>query len=261
MQKRLLSMLVIGGVAVLCIAPNDVRAEDRTPVQWDGNAVSNINTAEPVAIPLPTNPERQRPMAPSPAEVLIDARYRSLVESISRKNGVDPYLIDAVIRTESNYNPWAVSPKGARGLMQLIPETGHRFGVSNFFDPEENIEGGVRYIKYLLDMFEGNVDLSLAAYNAGENLVARLGKIPPYPETRNYVRKIRAVYSKPSTASLASSLKSDGTTPPAPVASSKVEPAGSVSTPEKVQEVPIPPISKWVDERGIRHFSNIEPLK
>jgi hypothetical protein len=166
-----------------------------------------------------------------------------------------------MIRTESNYNAWAVSPKGAIGLMQLIPETGRRFGVQNFFDPQQNIEGGVRYIKYLLEMFGGNVDLSLAAYNAGENLVARLGKIPPYPETRDYVRKIRAVYTKPSTASLASSLKSEPFSPANPMDTPKIGPVVSSAPAEKPQDPPIAPIAKWMDERGVRHFSNIEPVK
>ena len=156
-------MLVIGGVAVLCVAPNVVRAEDRTTLQWEGNAVSNTDVAVPAPVPLPTNTEVQRPKALPVAEDQTSERYRPLVESISRSNGVDPNLIDAMIRTESNYNAWAVSPKGAIGLMQLIPETGRRFGVQNFFDPQQNIEGGVRYIKYLLEMFGGNVDLSLAA--------------------------------------------------------------------------------------------------
>src|SRR4051812_26894447 len=208
MQIRLFGMLVIGGVAVLCVAPNNLRAEDPTTLQGEGNALSNSDISVPAPVPVPANTEVQQPKAlPTVAEDQTSERYRPMVESISRRNGVDPNLIDAMIRTESNYNAWAVSPKGAIGLMQLIPETGRRFGVQNFFDPQQNIEGGVRYIKYLLEMFGGNVDLSLAAYNAGENLVARLGKIPPYPETRNYVRKIRAVYTKPSTASLTSSLK------------------------------------------------------
>src|SRR4051812_37381185 len=209
MQKRLFGMLVIGGVAVLCVAPDDLRAEDPTTFQWEGNAPYNSDITVPAPVPLPLNTEVRQPKALPLAEDQTAERYRPMVESISRRNGVDPNLIDAMIRTESNYNAWAVSPKGAIGLMQLIPETGRRFGVQDFFDPQQNIEGGVRYIKYLLEMFGGNVDLSLAAYNAGENLVARLGKIPPYPETRNYVRKIRAVYAKPSTASLTSSLKSE----------------------------------------------------
>ncbi len=242
-------------------------AGGRSHHSFSGRVTSASNSAAndvpvPAPVPLPTNTEVQqsegiagggRPEHPSD--------IGPLVESISRSNGVDPNLIDAMIRTESNYNPWAVSPKGAIGLMQLIPETGRRFGVQNFFDPQQNIEGGVRYIKYLLEMFGGNVDLSLAAYNAGENLVARLGRIPPYPETRNYVRKIRAVYTKPSTASLASSLKSEPIAPAAPVDTPKVGPVVSASASEKPQDPPIAPIAKWMDERGVRHFSNIEPVK
>jgi hypothetical protein len=261
MQKRLLGMLVIGGVAVLCIAPNDLRAEDHTTIQGEGNAPPNSDITVPAPVPLPTNTEVQQPKALPSVEDQTSERYRPLVESISRSNGVDPNLIDAMIRTESNYNAWAVSPKGAIGLMQLIPETGRRFGVQNFFDPQQNIEGGVRYIKYLLEMFGGNVDLSLAAYNAGENLVARLGKIPPYPETRDYVRKIRAVYTKPSTASLASSLKSEPFSPANPMDTPKIGPVVSSAPAEKPQDPPIAPIAKWMDERGVRHFSNIEPFK
>ena len=264
MQKRLLGMLVIGGVAVLCVAPNVLRAEDRTTLQWEGNVASNSAANDvpvPAPVPVTTNAEDRSPKALLATDYQGPERYRSLVESISRRNGIDPNLIDAVIRTESNYNPWAASPKGALGLMQLIPETGRRFGVQNFFDPEQNIEGGVRYIKYLLGMFGGNVDLSLAAYNAGENLVARLGRIPPYPETRNYVQKIRAVYTKPSTASLASSLKSEPIAPAAPVDTPKVGPVVSASASEKPLDPPIAPIAKWMDERGVRHFSNIEPVK
>src|SRR5205085_7877829 len=96
---------------------------------------------------------------------------------------------------------WAVSNKGALGLMQLIPETGRRYGVRDFFDPQQNVDGGVRYLKFLLDKFKGNLDLSLAAYNAGENLVERLGSIPPIPETTNYVRRVRASYTKRTAAS------------------------------------------------------------
>jgi len=257
-------MLVIGGVAVLCVAPKILRAEDRTTLQWEGNAVPNAQPNDvpvPAPVPLPASADDQRPKAQPAVEVQGPERYRPLVESISRRNGVDPNLIDAVIRTESNYNPWAVSPKGAIGLMQLIPETGRRFGVQNFFDPEQNIEGGVRYIKYLLGMFGGNVDLSLAAYNAGENLVARLGKIPPYPETRNYVRKIRAVYTKPSNATIAPSFQSTPDVLPVAIAAVKSENTVTAVAPETVPEPPVAPIAKWMDERGVRHFSNIEPLK
>jgi soluble lytic murein transglycosylase-like protein len=96
-------------------------------------------------------------------------------------------LIHSVIKVESNYNPFAVSSKGAQGLMQLIPSTARRFGVSNVFNPAENIQGGSKYLKYLLDLFGGNSALALAAYNAGEGAVARYGGVPPFPETQNYL--------------------------------------------------------------------------
>ena len=250
-------MLVIGGVLVLGVAPKDLWAEDRPTLQ-EGSTTSNSDITVPAPVLIPTNTDVQQAKALPATEDQLSERYRPLVESISRRNGVDPNLIDAMIRTESSYNAWAVSPKGAIGLMQLIPETGRRFGVQNFFDPQQNIEGGVRYIKYLLEMFGGNVDLSLAAYNAGENLVARIGKIPPYQETRDYVRKIRAVYTKPATASLTSSLKAEPSAPANPGDAPKIGPVVSAGPAEKPQDPPAAPIAKWMDELGVRHFSNIE---
>jgi soluble lytic murein transglycosylase-like protein len=113
------------------------------------------------------------------------------VERIARRNQLPPELVHSVIQVESNYQPMAVSSKGAQGLMQLIPETARRFGVSDVFDPVENIEGGARYLKYLLQLYKGDDTLALAAYNAGEGAVARYGGVPPYPETRNYVKQVR----------------------------------------------------------------------
>ena len=121
-------------------------------------------------------------------------RYDPVIEKIALNYGLDPALVQAVIKVESNFNPSAVSPKGAIGLMQLLPATARRFGVTDCYDPVENITGGIRYLKYLLMLFNGNLDLSLAAYNAGENVVLRLGRIPPYRETQNYVRKIKTLY-------------------------------------------------------------------
>jgi soluble lytic murein transglycosylase-like protein len=103
---------------------------------------------------------------------------------------VEPSLVDSVIRVESNYNPNAVSSAGAMGLMQLIPSTARRFGVNNTFHPEQNIEGGVRYLKYLMQLYKGDERLALAAYNAGEGAVAKYKGIPPYRETQNYVYQV-----------------------------------------------------------------------
>lgn len=115
------------------------------------------------------------------------------VEQLAPRYGLAPELVLAVIEVESNFNPRARSPKNAQGLMQLIPETAARFGVRDVWDPVENLRGGMAYLRWLLDHFEGDVTLALAGYNAGENAVTRHGGIPPYAETRAYVRRISAM--------------------------------------------------------------------
>jgi soluble lytic murein transglycosylase-like protein len=119
------------------------------------------------------------------------SRYASLIERTARRLSLHPELLHAVIRAESAYDPTAVSPAGAIGLMQLMPATADRYGVSDIYDPAENIRGGARYLRFLLDLFEHDLRLALAGYNAGENAVAKYGnRIPPYPETQQYVRKV-----------------------------------------------------------------------
>ncbi len=113
-----------------------------------------------------------------------------LIDRISAEQGVESPLVHSVIQAESNYNPAALSPKGAQGMMQLIPATAKRFGVANAFDTGENIQGGVRYLKFLLDYFHGDYVKAIAAYNAGEGSVDKYKGIPPYQETRNYVRQV-----------------------------------------------------------------------
>ncbi|HET8676941.1 MAG TPA: lytic transglycosylase domain-containing protein [Blastocatellia bacterium] len=123
--------------------------------------------------------------------------YDEMVMKAAARHGVDPNLIFAVMRQESGFNPRARSYKGASGLMQLMPATARRFGVSNIYDPAENIEGGVRYLRFLLDMFNGDVELALAGYNAGEGAVIRHGyAVPRYRETQHYVKVISARYGR-----------------------------------------------------------------
>jgi soluble lytic murein transglycosylase-like protein len=122
--------------------------------------------------------------------------YSEQIRRESGRNGLDPNLVEAVIATESNFNPWAVSPKGARGLMQLMPSTAERFGVKNVHDPSQNIQGGTQYLRHLLDLFGGDLVLALAAYNAGEGVVQNLGRVPNYQETRQYVDRVLARYGR-----------------------------------------------------------------
>jgi soluble lytic murein transglycosylase-like protein len=133
-----------------------------------------------------------RPVRPEAGRVNpgSGAKYRALIDRTAREHGVHPDLAYAVAAVESSFDPGARSPKGALGLMQLMPETAERFGVADPLDPADNVRGGIRYLRYLLDLFSGDVRLALAAYNAGENAVLAIGRVPNYQETRSYVAKV-----------------------------------------------------------------------
>jgi hypothetical protein len=125
-----------------------------------------------------------------------------LVREAAERHRVDPALIRAVIETESNWNPSAVSRKGAVGLMQLIPTTAQRFGVYDLYSPQQNVDAGVKYLKTLLERYNGNLDLALAAYNAGEGAVDRAHGVPSFRETRNYVQRVQSAYFRPGSGRL-----------------------------------------------------------
>jgi soluble lytic murein transglycosylase-like protein len=161
----------------------------------------------------------------------IDSRYDPIIEKYAGQFGLDPSLVRSMIKTESDFDERAVSPKGARGLMQLMPATALRVGVQNSFDPDQNIRGGMQHMRGLLDRFNNNLELSLAAYNAGENLVQRIGRIPHIRETHDYVRKITKKYGKNRMNWV------DAVSPRAP------------ST------------FRFVDQSGILHLTNIAPTK
>lgn len=124
-------------------------------------------------------------------------RYSTLISDAAQRYQVDEKLVHAVIQTESAYNSTAVSRAGATGLMQLMPDTARRFGVTDRTSPDQNVDGGTRYLRYLIDLFGPRLDLAIAAYNAGENAVIRHNNtIPPYQETQDYVRQVLALYKK-----------------------------------------------------------------
>jgi len=128
--------------------------------------------------------------------VIPSGTWDGTIARTARQHKVSPGLVKAVIHTESAFDPRAVSPKGALGLMQLMPRTAKRLGVQDPFDPRDNISGGTRYLRYLMDLYRGNLPLALAAYNAGEGAVEEYGGIPPYGETRRYVKKVLTLVSR-----------------------------------------------------------------
>ncbi|MEW6585011.1 MAG: lytic transglycosylase domain-containing protein [Nitrospirota bacterium] len=155
----------------------------------------------------PGNPDAAP--AQSPKSTKDDSYFHSIVHEKAEAYNLDPSLIKAVIKTESNWNSSAVSRKGAMGLMQLMPTTAMDLNVRNPFDPEENIEGGAKYLRYLLDRFNGDLTLALAAYNSGPKTVEKYGYVPPISETRQYVNKVLSMCNGQSGQTAGSTLKNE----------------------------------------------------
>jgi Transglycosylase SLT domain len=216
MRARNCIATLVGSLALLTAAPATaeiiVLTSGRTisvkAHRFDGNSIvltlrnggevtcdkTIIDKVLPDEVPYPE---------PAPAETVADADpdsqgtdvlgstpYGEIIAAVSEAHGVDPMLVRALIQVESNYRPRARSPKGAMGLMQLMPSTAREYKVRNPFEPRANIEAGIKHLKSLIDRFAGKVELGLAAYNAGEGAVKKFNGVPPYRETRNYVSKI-----------------------------------------------------------------------
>ncbi len=171
-------------------APGAFNAALAQALQSPGGGI--VATAFPSAFPPQIFPS-QAGLGPAPvAPADIDA----LVQQNAAANGVDPALIKSVIANESAYDANATSNVGAQGLMQLMPETAAELGVTNAYDPAQNVSGGTRYLRQLLDRFSGNTRLAVAAYNAGPAAVEKYGDVPPYAETRNYVQNVLASFDR-----------------------------------------------------------------
>lgn len=174
-----------------------------------------------------------------PGANLDRGQYAELINAIAAEYGVDPALVKAIIRAESNFDQHAVSRKGARGLMQLMPGTAGRYAVGNAFDPVENIRGGVRYLRSLQELFPGQLSLAIAAYNAGEGAVLRYKGIPPFTETRQYVARVLRLYDHAGTL---------------PVTTRR---AGAAERPPVVSTAKV---YRQVGPDGTPQYSNVPPL-
>lgn len=194
--------------ALLC-SPQSVNAQIASVTDPAGRRL--FVNAEPT--PLKLVPSKPRTTIYMPGEISFLGQNRpamnidrdgveALVREAAERHHVDPALVRAVIETESNWNPGAVSRKGAIGLMQLIPTTAQRFGANDAFNPKQNVDAGVHYLKTLLERYNGNLDLALAAYNAGEGAVDRAHGVPSFRETRSYVHKVQDAYFRPGSGRL-----------------------------------------------------------
>ena len=196
------------------------------------------------------------------------ATFNEHIENAAAWHGVPVSFVRAVIQTESQFDPRAVSSVGAQGLMQLMPATARRFGVADAFDPQQNIFGGVRYLRWLLDKFGGNQALAAAGYNAGENAVVRYGGIPPYRETQGYVRKILGILNGAGEVPVVASMASytPGGTPAGTAAVADVNTAAfrGLAIAARVPAKPQPPkkprtFYRWKDSHGVPHMTETPP--
>jgi soluble lytic murein transglycosylase-like protein len=220
-----------------------VRADPRTGKLVRSVVVTSRTVApKPVAVTTvaarpvgPLQPEQIPAGTPSPLPI----DFNSIIEQIAAEHSLHPMLLHSVIKVESNYNPYAVSPKGAMGLMQLMPETARRFAVPDVFNAVDNIRGGAKYLKFLLDLYNGDYRLTLAAYNAGEKAIEKYGNVPPYPETENYVHLVSREIDTALKAAAVARAAAKPIPPPTAVEVNPDEPAH---------------IKEIVDSAGVVHY-------
>jgi hypothetical protein len=211
MGKRRSNSGLLAIPAILFCAPFFVATSAQAQIARIGNDDGRMLfvNAEPPTI-LKLTPRRSSIFLPStsitgrsrPAMNLDRDGAEKLVREAAERHSIDPALVRAVIETESNWNSGAVSRKGAVGLMQLIPTTAQRFGVNDLYSPQQNVDAGVKYLKTLLQRYNGNLDLALAAYNAGEGAVDRAHGVPSFRETRDYVQRVQSAYFRPGSGRL-----------------------------------------------------------
>jgi soluble lytic murein transglycosylase-like protein len=199
-RTRLASLILVTLLALGLSLPQATRAQVQVSMDSRGKVVYT-NEDSPTShargtISSPSGLPKSRPQTRVAAET--DARLDSIVRDAAERHKLDPALVKAVINTESGWNPHAISSKGAVGLMQLIPATAQRYGVGNALDPAQNVEGGTKYLRSLLDRYNGDLTKSLAAYNAGERAVDLSNGVPAYAETRRYVQKVTDAYFEPN---------------------------------------------------------------
>jgi len=200
---RLYLYLTLIVAATLAVLYGPGRSRDALDVgKSDAASAVAVNSYAMPVEPLPVAEQRVADPAPAVQDrpsrpaVKVKSRYHGIIQQAGRRHGVEPAMIKAIIMAESSYNPRAISSRGAVGLMQLMPITADSMGVKDRFDPEHNIDGGVRYFKHMLERFDGDTRLALAAYNAGARKVRKYNGIPPFQTTRSYIDKVFQYYRR-----------------------------------------------------------------
>jgi len=251
-------------VSLFCVEAPDASAQIYTRKNDKGVMEATNVPEDPKAYHL-AYPKRLGVVIHSPGFRVTpstNTMYDDLIHAAAAHHGVRPEFVRAVIQTESQFDARAVSSVGAQGLMQLMPATARRFGVADAFDPRQNVFGGVRYLRWLLDKFAGDLTLASAGYNAGENAVVRHGGIPPYKETQHYVRKVMGILegggaavpeAEPVTVTMASY------TPGGPAVGGQAERAPRGTT-GKVKAT-VRTMYRWKDARGVLHLTGTPPAE